>query len=123
MLRVTQGPRQLHRGVIRIAPSIVLPEREQPWSHALVGLLFEQFISHTPTAVDADPAPALRRDQLVDRIVGFNPSANPTFLLRFPEERLEEYLSHLQIASEPRGSRWVRSASTPAIVWHESPTD
>lgn len=87
----------------------------------MVGLLFEQTASPTPTATD--PAPSLRRDQLVDRIVGLNPTADPTFLMRFEENRLEEYLSHLQIAAEPRGTRWVRSASTPAIVWHEAPAD
>lgn len=89
----------------------------------MVGLLFEQIVSHASSVADAEPTPALRRDQLVDRIVGLNPTANPSFLLRFPEDRLEEYLNHLQIAAEPRGSRWVRSASTPAIVWHEPPAD
>lgn len=91
----------------------------------MVGLLFESEISpatafHAPAS---EPTQPLRREQLVDRIVGMNPSATSSFLLRFDEGRLEEYLSHLQAAAEPRGSRWVRPASTPAIVWHEPPAD
>ena len=89
----------------------------------MIGLLFEHGTSGTESPSATDQLPALRREQLVDRIVNFNPSACPLFLMRFNENRLEEYLSHLQAASEPRGSRWVRPASTPAIVWHEAPTD
>lgn len=91
----------------------------------MVGLLFESDLAPAGAfrAPASEPLLPLRREQLVDRIVGMNPSATPSFLLRFDEDRLEEYLSHLQAAAEPRGSRWVRPASTPAIVWHEPPTD
>ncbi|MBX3362071.1 MAG: hypothetical protein KF705_11635 [Phycisphaeraceae bacterium] len=89
----------------------------------MIGLLFEHTVEPSIGTQEPELSPCLRRDQLVDRIVGLNPTANPTFLLRFNDRTLEEYLSHLQIASEPRGNRWVRSASTPAIVWTEAPTD
>lgn len=90
----------------------------------MVGLLFETDIRPIAAMTSLVEAPcSLRRDQLVDRIVGMNPTASPTFLLGFNEDRLEEYLSHLQTAAEPRGSRWVRQASSPAIVWHESPAE
>ena len=89
----------------------------------MVGLLFDhETIAADPRAMP-EPMLPLRREQLIDRIVVMNPTACPMFLSRFNESRLEEYLDHLQAASEPRGSRWVRQASSPAIVWHVAPTD
>jgi hypothetical protein len=67
--------------------------------------------------------PALRREQLIERIMRLNMYASPDFLASFSEARLEEYLEHLTAAQEPRGSGrgWVRPATTPAIVWREPP--
>lgn len=91
----------------------------------MVGCLFDELDIPSVRSAPRDHAPPLRREQLIERIVVINPSASSTFLSSFPEDRLEEYLARLSQSREPRGggSRWVRQATTPAIVWRESPED
>ncbi len=62
-------------------------------------------------------ASVFTRDQLIDRIAEFNPSASREFLGRFAHQSLGNYLEHLLCAQEPRGplARWVRRPETPAI--------
>lgn len=65
----------------------------------------------------------LGREQIIDRIMGLNPTAPLPFLQRFSDSGLRDYLDHLSLAQSPRGrdSSWVRRNETPAILWRESP--
>ncbi|MFG0329539.1 MAG: hypothetical protein ACF8PN_06510 [Phycisphaerales bacterium] len=60
----------------------------------------------------------MTKDQLVQAIIGLNPTAAVDFLMRFDALDLRRYLDHLQMTREPRGreSRWSRPADSPAIM-------
>ncbi len=59
----------------------------------------------------------LTREQLLDRIMTFNPSATSEFLARFGDDDLEEYLQRLTRATGPRGRHdtWVRPPGPPGV--------
>ena len=44
----------------------------------------------------------MTKRQLIDEIVGLNPTAEPGFLARFEDGQLQEYLGHLNRAKTPR---------------------
>ena len=59
----------------------------------------------------------LSKDQVIELILDFNPSASPSWLDQFRVEALDSYLRHLRFTQEPpRRSRWVRPGDTPAVV-------
>lgn len=67
-------------------------------------------------------APSLSRSQIMLQILELNPTATPSFLMRFDNANLAEYLEHLAMSTSPRGreSTWVRRGLTRAIVCCES---
>jgi|JI10StandDraft_1071094.scaffolds.fasta_scaffold715318_2 hypothetical protein len=59
------------------------------------------------------------KNELIDRIRQINRSADRTWLERFDDRSLFDYLEHLQLLMEPRGRRSVwrrRGESTAAVV-------
>ncbi|MBL1218002.1 MAG: hypothetical protein D8M59_10970 [Planctomycetes bacterium] len=64
----------------------------------------------------------MNKSQLVDAILGMNPTAAVEFLMSFNDFDLRHYLEHLQLTREPRGRRssWVRQPDAPAIVWKQA---
>lgn len=62
------------------------------------------------------------RSQVMLQILELNPSATPSFLMRFDLAHLAEYLDHLSLGLSPRGkeSVWVRRGLTRAICSCES---
>lgn len=69
---------------------------------------------------------SLTIEQLVVQIQALNPTASASFLSRFSPCALGVYLSHLCVASEPRGRdapAWVRPADTRAVMAFEAPDD
>ena len=57
------------------------------------------------------------KSRLIDQILEFNPTASADFLATFSGEHLANYLSHLTLASGPRGNTpWMRPGDSPAIV-------
>lgn len=60
----------------------------------------------------------MTKSQLVDAILGFNPTAAVEFLMSFSDFDLRRYLEHLQLTREPRGrcSNWIRESDSPAVV-------
>jgi len=82
-------------------------------------MLVESAAGRTSESLESASSPSrLTREQVVDRIISINPTATANFLERFSEDSLEKYLSHLVIASGPRGghSRWMRPGDSPAIM-------
>lgn len=79
-------------------------------------MLFETDLGGTPEGA-TQFASRLTREQVVDRIIQINPSADAGFLGRFDPPELEIYLTRLERMAEPRGRRatWVRRATSPAI--------
>ncbi|QOJ01486.1 MAG: hypothetical protein HRU70_13725 [Phycisphaeraceae bacterium] len=74
-----------------------------------------------PEGADATVATAehLGREQVIERILGINPTASSLFLSSFEDDQLRAYLEHLVVMMAPRGPRsagWVRRGETPAIV-------
>ena len=69
----------------------------------------------------SSPSSRLTREQVVDRIITINPTATTTFLDRFSEASLGQYLDHLLATSGPRGryARWLRPGDSPAILARE----
>ncbi|MCA9288093.1 MAG: hypothetical protein KDA05_05885 [Phycisphaerales bacterium] len=67
---------------------------------------------------DPSPTSRLTREQVIDRILQFNPSAKIEFLDTFSESSLSHYLDHLVATAAPRGrdAVWVRRGESPAIV-------
>jgi len=61
----------------------------------------------------------MTKRQLIDAIMGLNPTAAVEFLMSFDVTDLRRYFDHLQVQLDPRGrdSVWVRQADTPAVVW------
>jgi hypothetical protein len=76
----------------------------------------------TPARPATEPAAALPKSRLVERIIELNPSASPEFLATFPEPALGAYLDHLSLAQEPRGrsAPWIRRGDSPAILSREA---
>jgi|GEM_PF-1590844 len=67
-------------------------------------------------------AVTLGRSQIIDRILGFNPSASLEFLMGFDDRALALYLEHLHAkleAGDPR-QPWRRPGDTAAIRWCEA---
>ncbi len=65
----------------------------------------------------AAPISALSRAQIVDEIIGINPSATAAFLAQFDDELLRKYLDHLHYTQGPRGSgSWDRPNDAPSIM-------
>lgn len=63
------------------------------------------------------PTVALSRGQIVDEIIGINPSATASFLAQFDDDLLRKYLDHLHYTQGPRGSgSWDRPNDAPAIM-------
>lgn len=60
----------------------------------------------------------LSLDQLIDRVMELNPTASRAFLSRFSPREVREYLEHLQLTTEPRGSHsaWVRPDGSRAVI-------
>lgn len=58
------------------------------------------------------------KHELIDRIRQINRSADQTWLARFDDQKLNDYLEHLQLLMEPRGrhSVWRRRGDSPAIT-------
>lgn len=79
-------------------------------------MLFEKDLGGTPEGVTQSVS-RLTREQVVDRIIQINPSAEAGFLERFPPPELKTYLSRLERTGEPRDrqSRWVRPSSATAV--------
>lgn len=70
------------------------------------------------TDVASSHAAALTREQLLEQIQAFNPTASAAYLRRFSEADLAIYLDHLIATTEPRGrsnARWLRRGETRAI--------
>ncbi len=84
--------------------------------------LFHNAGAEAESLAGASAEARLTREQMVERILDLNKSATPTFLERFEDRPLRNYLDHLVAASSPRGaqSRWIRRGDTPAIVSRES---
>lgn len=62
----------------------------------------------------------MTKDQLVESIIGLNPTAAVEYLMSFDVPDLRRYLDRLLFEREPRGreSRWIREGDTPAILSH-----
>ncbi len=60
----------------------------------------------------------MSKQQLIEAIRERNRSASEDFLVGFDVGALNNYLSHLDYQSGPRGrdAMWVRTGETPAIV-------
>ncbi|MHC4994145.1 MAG: hypothetical protein ACYTGQ_03740 [Planctomycetota bacterium] len=60
----------------------------------------------------------MSKQQLIDSIQRFNPSAQREFLTDFNKEELDRYLNHLRFTQMPRGANheWIRRADSPAVV-------
>ena len=58
----------------------------------------------------------LSKQQLMDGITEMNPTADLGWLDGFDEPALRLYLDHLQVTIEPRGTSWLRTGETTAIV-------
>ncbi|MCA9290836.1 MAG: hypothetical protein KDA25_06895 [Phycisphaerales bacterium] len=58
----------------------------------------------------------LNKTDLITGIQKFNRSARTDWLERFDASALGQYLDHLRLTIQPRGSRWVRLGDTAAIV-------
>ncbi|MFK7961118.1 MAG: hypothetical protein AB8G96_11400 [Phycisphaerales bacterium] len=60
----------------------------------------------------------LSLDQLIDHVMELNPTASREFLARFDRREVQEYLEHLQLTTEPRGSHsaWVRPDGSRAVI-------
>lgn len=60
----------------------------------------------------------MSKQQLIEAIRHQNRSATETFLTRFDESALSEYLNHLQYGKTPRSAKvvWIRNGQTPAII-------
>ena len=58
----------------------------------------------------------LTKQQLIDGITEINPSADLRWLDDFEDDELQKYLDHLQLTIEPRGTRWMRTHETTAVV-------
>lgn len=91
----------------------------------MVAECLEQTGVHSAIACREDDGPgvnAMTRSQIMLQILELNPSATPSFLMRFDDVHLSEYLEHLSIGFSPRGrgSTWVRRGLTRAIVSCES---
>jgi hypothetical protein len=58
------------------------------------------------------------KNELIERIRQINRSADHEWLARFDDQKLFDYLEHLQLLMEPRGrhSRWQRRGDSPAVV-------
>jgi hypothetical protein len=67
-------------------------------------------------------ATTLGRSQIIDRILGFNPSASVEFLMGFDDRALALYLEHLHAKLELDDPRrpWRRPGDTAAIRWCEA---
>jgi len=63
----------------------------------------------------------LTREQVIDEIITHNPSASVNFLDDFHDGRLRLYLSRLRGSRQGRGrgTVWVRTTDSPAIVSRE----
>ena len=59
----------------------------------------------------------LTREQVVDRILTINPTADADFLRPFTDDELRIYMLRLDASQEPRGRRavWVRRDGRPGI--------
>lgn len=59
----------------------------------------------------------LTREQVVNRILSLNPSADAEFFDPFDDPQLDSYLRRLEAIQEPRGRRavWVRATTAPGI--------
>jgi hypothetical protein len=58
----------------------------------------------------------LTKQQLIDGITEINPSADLRWLDDFEDDELQKYLDHLQLTIEPRGTSWMRTHETTAVV-------
>ncbi len=60
----------------------------------------------------------MSREQIIDRIRSFNPTASLGYLGGFDNGALAQYLDHLMTASTPRSERtaWQRPAGLRAIT-------
>lgn len=60
----------------------------------------------------------MSKQQLIDSIQQFNPSARREFLTDFDKEELDRYLNHLRFTKMPRGANheWIRRGDSAAIV-------
>jgi hypothetical protein len=58
----------------------------------------------------------LSKQQLMNGITELNPTADLGWLDTFDEPALRLYLDHLQVTIEPRGTSWLRTHETTAIV-------
>jgi hypothetical protein len=81
---------------------------------------------------DAQPAPVIAADDapqvdgrahVIDLILQTNRSATRSWLDRFDDRALEEYLRHLQASQMPRGRMafWMRTTAAPAITMADAP--
>ena len=62
----------------------------------------------------------LTKQQLINGITEINPSADLSWLDDFENGELQRYLDHLQVTIEPRGTSWLRTNETAAIVTRKS---
>jgi len=73
----------------------------------------------------------MTKRELIDRIVAINRSASPSFLARFGDQQLDEYLAHLRVLETPRLTgdarryeRYFRNLPTihaPRPAWRTAP--
>lgn len=68
------------------------------------------------TVQTPDATQRLEREELIEAIMETNRGVGRAWLESFPTPSLREYLSHLDLVNQPRGTIWVRSSSQgPAI--------
>lgn len=96
-----------------------------------------QLITRSPlanplrTLFDREPEPpvreetppsegALRRWQVMERIMELNATAREDYLEDFSDQSLAQYLAHLESVGSPRGARWERPGDSPAIMVRET---
>jgi len=58
------------------------------------------------------------KNEIIERIRQINRSADQDWLARFDDQKLHDYLEHLQLLMEPRGRKsvWRRRGDSPAVA-------
>ena len=75
-----------------------------------------------PSTPHGPLATVLTREQLIERIAEFNPTASAEFLSTFNDAALALYLEHLhaKLRDADPTTPWVRPGDTPGIWWREA---
>lgn len=63
----------------------------------------------------------MTKRELIDEILVRNRTARPSFLARFPDEELQQYLQHLEVLRKPRltgdASRYEKYFANQTASW------